>query len=251
MRKSITLMMLVAMVVVFAGVAIGKADLVTVTPDNDSCLRKDRDTNNYGLTNVIRVFSEGHASTYHGLVHFDLSSYSMPTVQSAALRLYKHDATPGGTTVLTMNLYRIKKGNEWVEGTKDAAGGTNNTDVCWRRRGRYSPEWLGSANGCGVSDTDYHATSVGSIQFDSSNASGWYSIDISAACIQAWADDSTENVGLVMIATATGGEDGVVFRSKDYSTAWGPQLDITYTPEPATMTLLLLGLPLALRRRRK
>ena len=78
--------------------------------------------------------------------------------------------------------------------------------------------------------------------------------------VQAWIDGSKTNYGLMLRwadesglghAGAPSGDDYyAIFASKEHSTLTGPQLVINHVPEPATLSLLVLG-GLALIRRRK
>ncbi len=72
-------------------------------------------------------------------------------------------------------------------------------------------------------------------------ASGWKDWDLTSSMFS-----QGETVTLQVRAS---GDYTTRFQDSEHGST--PYLEVTYTPEPATMSLLLLGLPLALRRRRK
>ena len=254
MKKLVTLAMVMVMVALLAGAQRAMADQITynqVSTANveDTYLRNDGWDNCYGSDDDFYVRNVG-TYTRHGLIRFkDLHDDGVDDVTGATLKLYLSGKSIGAGRDVTIKVYRLHEDNiGWVEG---ASGFKVSGVSCWRDRVYNTGDWEGSV-GASTSGTDYYATEVGSFAtFTPSSANGWYTASISASTIEAWADDNSKNAGFILISTGTSHLDNVRFRSRNYSNgSVSPQLIVNYVPEPATMTLLLLGLPFALRRRR-
>ena len=245
MKKAIVItMVLVATVVVCSGPAIGNADSANFTTDSDNYVRSDDPTRNYGDTTYLGMWDRP-SSDGNILYHFDLSTTSMPTIQNATLNVRLRSTVLDSGETFTVNVYRIVEGNSWSEGQS-----------CWNLRSTGN-QWAGGQTGCGTSGTDYYATLAGTINFTSTSTTNHtYGIDITASVIQAWADNSSDNAGFVLVGTSSSPNDSfsyVELGSRDHPTSsqWAT-LDVTYTPEPATMLLLGIGgLGVLVRRRRR
>ena len=223
MKKFVTLMMLVAVVALSASSVM--AATITIQPDptagKDVRAREAFASNNYGTDISLAVRNDsGHDN--RTFIQFDFSGIPTgQTIDSVTLSLYKKGDT--GSDVIAVDIYQVTA--SWTESV-----------LTWNNRPSHAATVLASRNMSGT------------------EANGWktWSGANLTSMVQDWYDGTTTNYGLTLRAMNTG-DSYVTFWSSDYTTdaSLRPKLDITYTPEPATMSLLLLGLPLALRRRRK
>jgi hypothetical protein len=70
--------------------------------------------------------------------------------------------------------------------------------------------------------------------------------------VQAWFGDATSNHGWELINSGEGTSQSVKsFSSKEAAAGIRPLLSITYVPEPATLGLTIVALPLGLLYRRR
>ncbi len=242
--------MLVAMVGLFASSA--QADAVTLqngldgyTGTEDTMLLS-ADGRNFGGMSYMEI--KEYSGSGRGLVRFDLSDLDITNldISSATFSMYCYQKGGGGTTSTT--LFEVSSANgDWVEGT--GTPGTVTGASTWSYKHYTTGNWAGSA-GCSTAGTDYVSTGLAT----ASGASGtWVTWTLSAAgleLLEDWADGAKTNTGFYLRHT-TGNR--LNYRSSEYSTvSYRPKLDITYTPEPATMTLLGLGgLGLLIRRKRR
>ncbi|MCD4825592.1 MAG: DNRLRE domain-containing protein [Phycisphaerae bacterium] len=197
-------------------------------------------------TICVRIADAAQGGMRTTLLRFDLTSLAGKTITSAKLKLRAYTTTHTATDI---SLHAIVAANkDWVEGT--TASGTQAGSSCWSHAQYSTSAWAGGSNGCGVVGTDC-GTAIDTVP--TAPASGavdeWDITDATTiALMNTWITSHDDNAGFVL-KCATG---WAAYRSSEYGTVSArPELEITYTPEPATMTLLLLGLPLALRRRRK
>ncbi|MCD4825545.1 MAG: PEP-CTERM sorting domain-containing protein [Phycisphaerae bacterium] len=190
-------------------------------------------------------------NTSHNLLRFDitsLGSVSNLDITGAEIELsYQSDSIGTGSMVVYM--YEILPANAgWVEGRGvglDVVSG----ESTWNNRQHSSTAWAGSA-GCSTAGTDYNGTAVGTVTLTDNGANAIFTITNAAMLntLEDWADGTATNAGFVIFTSST---SRVSFDTTDTSGGTAPKMTITYTPEPATMALLALGLPLALRRKRR
>ncbi|MCD4824315.1 MAG: DNRLRE domain-containing protein [Phycisphaerae bacterium] len=224
MKKTIILTMLVAMVALPASSVM--AAEITIQPGaegKDTYSRGDTPDTNYGDSSGLKLMDYGISYRYRSFIQFDLSGIPAgQTIDSVTLSLYKYGHY--GTVVVDATLYQITE--SWDESTLT-----------------YNDE------------PSYGSTAIASRSMTGGETNGWKTWEDTnlTSLVQDWYDGTTTNYGLVLRVQTNIGNSNIAFYSSDYTTdaSLRPKLDVTYTPEPATMTLLLLGLPLALRRRRK
>lgn len=219
------------------------------------------DTNadkNYGALTAMSVAAHSYNDGVRGtsLIRFDLSSLkNVAGLEIKRAILYLYCSYVSGTD-LTVDVHEVLSANgDWVEGTATGAAQTGSS--CWNYEQYNTSNWAGGQNGCSVLNTDCGNNPAGTGSLV--NATGdyaWIINDDTAGShlldsMETWAKETADNAGFLLRGTSSDGHDGVDFRTSDYSSVtYRPKLRVDYTPEPATMTLLLLGLPFALRRRR-
>ncbi|MCD4826036.1 MAG: DNRLRE domain-containing protein [Phycisphaerae bacterium] len=215
------------------------------TEDND--LRSDYPDGNTGGNGAFGTIG-GSGTNSNSIIRFDLSGLSGKTITSATLSLYAYSVS-GNQAV---NLYEVAAANkDWVEGTSGWPPVAQAGSSCWNYReydATTPTDWAGSA-GCSTSGTDYVADRLA--QTWVLNTVQFYSWDITrTTMLQSWVDSPSDNAGLLISA---GGSARSSFYTSEHGTvSLRPMLEITYTPEPATMALLSLGgIGVLLRRRRR
>lgn len=194
----------------------------------DARVNSAQGTYNYGASTTCDPAS----SDSKILLFFDLSSIPAgATCNSATLYLY-NAATK--TSDRTLTIYSILSGNSgWVEGTRSGAQALS-TECCWNAKaadgaGGVTTSWAGSA-GLSTSGTDYNATSIGSMTYPASAATGTeMTASLNTATVAAWFGGNTNNHGIVAW-TASGSAFPAVY-SSDYTTdtTKRPKLVIDYT----------------------
>jgi len=212
MKSLVTLMMLVA-VVVMAAPGVGMADPFTENVEADAWLAA---SSPHGNNNGV-AFRVGWASNdaNRGILRFDLSDYA--TITSAKLWV----CTTGSMTERTISVHLVTD-DSWGEST-----------VTWDNQPSHNAV---------ATDTQTFGTTA------SAYCGDW---DVTSIAQSSLADDKLSI--LLRNPTESDASGSMEFWTKErISGTYTPYLEIEGTvPEPATMTLILLGLPLVLRRCKK
>ena len=219
MKKLVTMMMLVAMVALVASSAQAAPITVSLSPTNDTAIQSNV---GYDL-NTEKVLKCWHGSTTRrSLLMFDFTD-QIPegmVIVGAQMDLRLYQASSGDP----MDIYRASGTgvDSWYEG-----GGIN-----WAGQTSWTYDLAEStvADLSGGTDVRY-----------------LWDLDLN------YVEEGIMTFGL--LHKHEFGASGLAapgFNSKEkWGAGPGPWMHVTYdVPEPATMTLLLLGLPFALRRRR-
>lgn len=189
---------------------------------------------NTASTDCWRAYGAETLSTFHTfqLLKFDLAALAGKTIEKAQIRLFSNSGNTGATG---MYVARITT-HDWDEASVCRAS--------WSGAPYPTKNWGPSANTF-FGATDY----VTQTTFDAVATGGWLVKDVSAD-VQGFVNGTNFNFGWWM---STGNRP---IRTSEYvytdgSTGYGPALFISYTPEPATLVLLMAGSVVALARRRK
>lgn len=236
--------MVVALVVVVLICTSAQATTVTFQKgtngdSKDAMIASVHSNQNYGADDTLYLGGiDNSTHTYRNLISFDVSSIaSDQTVESATLSLYCFNAH--SDTSFNYGVYQVT-GHDWGEGNGGDPAGAG--ECSWNHYA--SPSTWTTAGG----DIAANPESTKAI----SAANTWVNWDIKDL-VQDWVDGDKDNYGVLLKIDSTWGstDSRKRLRSNEWDTATArPMLTVTYTPEPATMTLLFWGLPFALRRRR-
>jgi hypothetical protein len=218
----------------------------------DTWLDSDDYDTNYGSDEDIHVRHDSYGTINErtNLIKFNVSSLpANAVITSASLSLlYYDDYNISSNDSLTVAAYRLIK--PWTEGT--GGSGNGRTGAGFYLQNAYPDTtqwWNGGARGV---NHDRWATPDASVTlYDIGGSYAWETWSGSGitASVAAWYANPSQNYGWVMDYTAySDSYDGVIFHSSEYSTSpadyvWRPKLQIDYyiTPEPATISLLVVG----------
>lgn len=209
----------------------------------------NRSATNYGADTALKTRFNTGASAWTRKIYlrFDLSSITAPTIETAVLELYNTRTT---TTTLKLSVYGL---------VESATGyGSGRLDEFWAEGNKNGS--AGSAGEITYANAPGNVSDIGSNALDSSyvvhllNYSKSHNLgDTVKLTSQAMIDflnaDTNNMVTFIILYNDTQTTE-YSFASKEASTGHAPRLDITTIPEPATMTVLLLGACGALLRRR-
>jgi Disaggregatase related repeat/PEP-CTERM motif len=209
---------------------------------------------NFNSPAQLSAFNYPNIVNYQrSLIRFDLAS--LPTgyaVQSATLTLYsKFENGLGNPNGATMSLYRVTQPWTETEATwNDRDWGANHVndtpgpgdDHPWTTPGG---DFVGTT---GVRLVSPYA--ISNAQPAGENLPVTWDV---TTLVNEWYAGTHENDGLLVMSDSY---NSLTFRSREYDDGvhgagyWSPRLDVTLTPEPATLTLLTLGGLAVLGRRR-
>ncbi|MCD4825177.1 MAG: DNRLRE domain-containing protein [Phycisphaerae bacterium] len=198
--------------------------------------------NNYGTSTALKCYNRSASTLDHkSYMRFDISGLTND-VETATLNLRIRTSSYIDTNV-TVQVYGLNNGDageSWGEGT-----------ITWNNA---------PANDTSNPNNDSHgaygftssATLLGTIEI-AHNLAGDTLVTLSnTALINFLNADTDGQVTLMCNGGTVWADDEVQFASRSHDTMTGPELDITVTPEPATMVLLGLGgVGLLIRRRRR
>lgn len=199
----------------------------------DARVNSAQGTYNYGAATTCDPAS----SDSKILLFFDLSAIPAGSVCNSAT-LYLYNAATK-TSDRTLTIYSILSGNSgWVEGTRSGAQALS-TECCWNAKaadgsGGVTTSWAGSA-GLSTSGTDYNATSIGSMTYPASAATGTeMTASLTTSVVDDWFGSNDNNFGIVAW-TASGSAFPACY-SSDYTTDTSkrPKLVIDYTASGGT-----------------
>lgn len=209
---------------VFSGVS--AADVVQVAVDDTGMVSNlAAHYANYGTTQTWS------ASSYVAvLTKFDLSSLAGATIEKAQIRFYAGNGNTG------QKLARVVT-HDWTEAlaTRASPNGLASPNKNWGPAG--DSIWstamdTGTASG-----------------FDSCPAGAAFAVEDVTADVQAFVNGTLPNYGWAMFSSTTSYGNHNYISSENTDVGRGPALFISYTPEPATLTLLALSGLVLLRRR--
>lgn len=177
----------------------------------DTDIRKNQPTKNYSTLNIFST--GGDSNVARGLLTFDLSGLpATDIINSVTLWVWAEDSSMSDD--ITVRAYRVKR--NWVS-----------NQVTWNV---YSTGNNWQTAGCAGAN-DYDSDYAGSFVI-SDGASGWYSMNLSAELVKAWADGSLPNYGLLFRATDE--TDGWIdFVALNYGSYYAV-LEIDHETPPAT-----------------
>lgn len=228
------------------------------------------DVANYG---GLGWLGANESASTRGLLRFDMSALNLTgqTVTSVTLRLFQSN-----TAVTNLSLFHVddavgqNPNSNWEEGTDTGSysnGWWNRTS--WSRCNRgISDSWYGGSGGGtlvaptlatvaatpGVVGAAVDFVFTGTQAFLTSVMTAWASDTVTDWGRGAFAPPDTNvatpNRGMLLLG-GNGGGGARFYSSENGTNSLGPQLIVTYTPEPATLGLLAIGGVAALIRRRK
>lgn len=231
--------------------AVTRADQINLAPTQDNTIFSESSNSAGGEIGVF-VGSNNAAGppSRRGLVQFNLSSIPAgSTITGATLTMYLEMAN--NATARTIDLHRLNVG--WGEGTAGAgqlngAGFAAATgDATWTEAMHSVTNWPagGDFQSAVSASASISGTTVGA-------PFSWTSATL-LSDVQSWYANASSNHGWEMISNGEGTGGSVkTFYTKEFTdVTLRPVLSITYVPEPATLGLLALAVPVyaSLRRR--
>ena len=225
------------------------------TQDNMLASASNRVRDNFGKYQSAMLGHVDWSNAAREIMRFDLSSLAgrYIDINSVTLTLSFWWAYPGDKGG-TLNVHKILPANsDWVEGI--GAGGPSpdirDGESCWRYKawselGAHA-EWAGGFDsGCGVPDVDYDSTALASYAWKGRDLTKGYEIELILtgtdlkAMIDSWAGPQEDNAGLLLLSEPESGQNLLQYSNPD--SAAPPKLTVDYVvPEPATLSLVLLG----------
>jgi uncharacterized protein YjdB len=180
----------------------------------DTYLSENNPSSNLGASAELR--SDGDAGgglEDRALLRWDITQIPVgAVVKSAHLNI-----TINNSSGNTYHIYGLNRA--WTE-----------NQVTWNQAATGTPWEIAGASG----PLDRDGTLLGMIPVTATGTIGATLNDDGVAAVQSWVNNPSSNAGLIVVAT--GGGDGVYFRSSEYATAGErPRLTVSYDP-PATNT---------------
>ena len=214
----------------------------------DAYVQKGNATTNYGTAANVTVKNSGTSTTTRkGYLRFDLSSLSqLATNVSLNLDVATNNQGGGSTTpaVQVVNVYGLndaEAGQNWVEGD----GGTDNNpagEINWNN----APANTLADNGIDTTK----ATLLGSFTVPALTPP--QSIQFTSLDLVNFVNADTDGLATIILQRQTFNSSwNLAFASGEHATLAAPTLAIATVPEPASMAMLLLGLPAIIRRRKR
>ena len=222
---------------------------------------QDTDISDYGGNRVFNYGQNAHIGYTEGasgLVKWDLSALGGVTINSATVQVWGlangyPDYAPG-TDVVAL----LPANSDWIEGTGTGGVAALPGEVTWSYRQYDTVLWAGSP-GAMTPGVDHDPTILANFVVAGNTGTGPvgpYTFELPVELVQGWINDSGNNAGLMFSHHDRAPANPWTWTSlassqygDDPDDIHRPQLTIDYVPEPATMTMLLLG-GLLLRRRR-
>ena len=247
------------------------AATMTFTPDRDTVMISGpigaTQLQNYNFGNATPLEVGGVVGNdERSILSFNVGALGSPpiTVQSITLQLTAVGSSPAVT--LTPEVHAITEANQaWVEGTGSGSGlapPADNGMSTWNAMQSPGVPWAGST-GLGTPNTDYTSTALSSLSIasyvdgDKINFNFTGTSTQLTALIAGWLADniglSRANPGLLLFdpnaQTNPGSLPRLSVGSREAASGYIPELIVTYTPvstpEPASISLALIGMALA------
>lgn len=200
----------------------GLLQLISATGINDNAPGV-----NNGAGTTARI-GKNASAIYKWLIRWDSMDDSMRTIfaanqghvvwDSARVSINVNTAPTSGDSV-TIGVFELNSGRRFVEGTSNAAEGLGAS--WWNYDSTAGTAYPWSTAGAGSTTNDYVNTSLSSFIATNGNSTAdtWHHFPITAANT---VSDTFNNVGLLMYATAFGGDDGtsstVLYKMDDFAT---------------------------------
>ena len=233
-----------------AGAPTMRGDVIELTPSRDTSLYSDKPSFSNGAGDYLFAGATNNGVDYlrRALVAFDFQSLPAGAVLTGAeLRLTVSRRPQPDAGSRDFSLHRMT--SSWGEGTSDAPGeegagvGAAAEDASWAFR-RQSPALSWTTPGGDFDPAASTAFALGEVGVYLVQSPGM------VADVQGWIDGAP-NEGWILLGDELHDATARRINSRNDPDT-GPLLTLTYqvVPEPATLTLLLPGLALALARRR-
>ena len=234
----------VSLVVLMGIASFAFGDPVTITTNDGTGADTyiyDSGTMNRGYLSSVHsaYYSNGATKSRKMYLRFDLSN--APTVITSAKLKLKASADDATAQSMNYKLYGLNDGTTgettWVDGTSDWSGSRL--------------VWSSAPGNDNNSMTGMDSTCTTLLQNVSLNITAGSAVEIVlGATGLAFLNADSDNVATLMLVRQSDWWENSKFYSKEGAASAADMPTLELVPEPATMTLLLLGLPFALRRRR-
>jgi hypothetical protein len=242
------------------------AKSVTISASKDNTIFENAPNNSGGGMAGIFAGTNNASSKRRGLIAFDVAANvpAASTITSVDLRLYL--GLSPNTSGQAIGLHRLTA--DWDEGTAGSStltvGGLGNGapaaagDATWTARNFGSNLW---SNPGATGDFNAAASAAANVGGPPDNPHTWASTAALINDVQIWLDSPSANFGWALInANEVNAQSFKAFYSRSSTLnsqnnpldpAFRPALTVTYIPEPTSsvLTMLAIGLLLALRRR--
>ncbi|HEX4794841.1 MAG TPA: DNRLRE domain-containing protein [Humisphaera sp.] len=244
----------------FNGAAI--AGVVTIGAAKDATIYKNNPNNSNGAGPAMFAGTDGSGLPLRSLLQFDIGGHvpAGSTITSVQLTLYLGMVAGGGggqadSTPRSIELHALS--DSWGEGTTESGvtsisltgngAAANPGDATWNDGFFASASPVGWTTPGGDFAAAASATTV--VNQTLNSAFTWGSTAAMVADVQGWLDSQSSNNGWALInASESTARTYRAFWTREASGAnagFVPQLQITFTPEPAVVmpaTLVMLGL---------
>ena len=265
-RKTFLKLMIGLYAAALAAVNIASADVATIGASKDNTIFQSNVNNSLGAGQAIFVGTNAQSSPRRGLIDFDIAG-SVParsTINTVQLTLFLNQAPTSPAGSPTIHLYRLS--SDWGEGA--AGSGVNGAsgvgqgfaagdgDATWNARhfSATTPA-LWNTPGGDFAAADSAALTIGGTTLNTPYT--WGSTAGMVADVQSWLNDPSTNFGWLLKSDESSASTVRGFWTREAArtgqSAFVPQLQVRFTPvpAPASISLMLAGCLLAMKRRRR
>lgn len=258
---------LIAMICLFALIpATAESATKTINASKDNTIYQNPASNSAGGAAGIFSGTNGSSSPRRGLIAFDIAANlpSGATITAAQLTMYLGNAPNSNNQ--TIGLHRL--GMNWGEGTAGnstpAVGGGGSGFAAGAGDATWNTPTFGSGAWTNPGATgNFNPTASASTVVNGPIETGftWLSTPALVGDVQTWLNNPATNFGWAIVnANEASGSTVKAFYSRSATQngsggpldpAFRPALTITFIPEPNTVVLFLLAVPLAIWRGRQ